>query len=146
MGCPSASKESLVSRPPFDKLTAGHDVLCLPCGMDELLQSLLGIQPIYPDRWKQCLAALRGLSRLKSKMRKAQTTCTSSPEIAAETVRSSIAELLEDKLLDKLFAHAEVRGKLKTILLELEDCRGNDTPKAILSCLQQMRVILVDYL
>lgn len=145
IGCPAASKESLVRLPPFDKLTVGHDVLCLPCDLDELLQSLLRIQPIYPERWKQCLAALRGLTRLKSKTRRAQATCSDSPEIAAEILRSSIAELLQDRLLDKLFAHAAIKGKLKALQLEMEDSRGSATQKAILSWLKQMRAVLVDY-
>lgn len=135
----------LVSMEPFNRVRAGHEILPLSALLLNLLLAIAKLEPIYPERWKEALLSLEGLSSLKSIFRKLEAKATLS-KCDLQSLLDALSDLLADDLLGKLLAHREVIGRLREIAQVMGEVLMDDRQKYPISFVNDIKITLVDYL
>ena len=145
VGTPSNGLEELARLEPFSKIIESHLVLPVPFSVHQLLKIMSVVKPLYAEQWKQQLLAIGGFAKLKHSLNFVETSASSEPARSIEAIQSAIKILLSDTLLEKLFAHREVRGGLRQLLGELELAKKTDVA-FINNAVKRLRDVLQDYL
>lgn len=136
---------NLVSMEPFNKIQAGHKVIPSSAPLLNLLLTIAKLQPVYPDKWKESLQSLVGLSSLKSIFRRLEVQATLSKN-DLQILSDAISNLLADDLLRKLMAHQEIIGRLHGISLEIATVLKDDPQNCPNDFVREIKTTLCDYL
>ncbi len=137
--------KKLVSMEPFNRVRAGHEVLPSSARLLNLLFAIAKLEPIYPEKWKEALLSLEGLSNLKSFFRKLEAKATLSKR-DLQSLLNALSDLLDDDLLGTLLAHREVTGRLREIALAIGEVLMNDRQNYPTSFVTDVKSTLADYL
>lgn len=135
----------LVSMEPFNRIRAGHEVLPLSALLLNVLLAIAKLEPIYPEKWKEALLSLEGLSKLKSIFSKLETKATLSKS-DLQSLLDVLNNLLADDLLGKLLAHREVISRLREIARVIGEILMDDRQNYPISFVNDIKITLADYL
>lgn len=130
---------------PFSRLGNGNRVLPLPFELSDLMSSMSTVGSIYPERWKQELLALSGLASFRSMVLEAEKLVDSNVAQAVNQLGEAIHSLLADVILERLLAHAEVRGRIRQVLQDIEN-ESKPSLQLFERSLQTAKTILADYI
>jgi hypothetical protein len=135
----------LVSMEPFNRVRAGHEVLPSSARLLNLLLAIAKLEPIYPEKWKEALLSLEGLSNLKSIFINMEAKATLSKR-DLQSLLDALSNLLAHDLLAKLLAHREVIGRLREIALEIGEVLMNDRQNYPIRFVTDVKITIADYL
>jgi hypothetical protein len=135
----------LISMEPFNRIRAGHEVLPSSALLLNLLITIAKLKPVYPDKWKEALLSIEGLSSLKSIFRMLNGKATLSKN-DLQILSDAINKLLADDLLGKLLAHQEVIGRLREIAQEIATILKDDHQNCPNDFVRKIKTTLCDYL
>jgi hypothetical protein len=130
---------------PFNRIRAGHDLLSSSTRLLNVLQTIANLQPIYPEKWRETLLSIDGLSELRHLLRDLKTK-----RIPLQSQLSSLSEtltrVLADDLLGMLFAHADVKGALRDMVAEITAAQNAEAVTCSAPFVEKVNDILADYL
>lgn len=135
----------LVEMEPFNRIRAGHEVLPSSSLLLNVLLAVAKLEPIYPEKWKEALLSLEGLSNLKSILCKLEKK-TTLPKRDMQSLLDALSDLLADDLLGRLLAHREVIGRLREIARAIGEVLMDDRQNYPISFANDIKITLADYL
>jgi hypothetical protein len=130
---------------PFNRVRAGHDILSSSSRLLDVLRKIANLHPVYPEKWREALLSIVGLSDLKNVLK-----VLKSKDILSQSDLGSLSEtlsrVLADDLLGMLLAHREVKGALRDMVAEITEAQNSARVNCSVPFVEKVIAIMADYL